>query len=136
MDLTREQVAITIAVLALAILGSHLVACILVWRRVRSWIALLVIVAVSILTQLVWFFTGAAIQLTMLWSSDARGIQYDTYFATFGLLITPCDRVPGLEDVLGPGFCNQHEPYIWVFGMAVFVLLGLAVAPVALIRHR
>ncbi len=136
MVLNPDQASIIILTLAVVIVGLHLGICVFVWRRFSPLRSCVLVFGISLLVSFLWFFTGALMQLLFLWSSDARGVQHDTYFATFNLLIYPCERIVQLSALFGPGFCDGREPYLHIFRTAVFFLLGLAVAPVALIGHQ
>ncbi|HEX8229074.1 MAG TPA: hypothetical protein VF826_07145 [Chloroflexia bacterium] len=119
-------VAILIITLATAIIGGHLAISIMIWRRLSGISAVLLMLVLSIVTSGVWFVMASIVFLSFLWSSDARGVQYQVYFATFDLLLHPCDSVAPLRSALNPDGCRTM-PYI--AGPAVFFLLSLMTSP-------
>ena len=125
MDRNSLPVAV-IVVLITAIIIGHVAISVLIWRRFSWGASLLLLIALSAVTSVIWFFTASAFFLLFLWSSDARGIQYDLYFSTFDLLIHPCSGVSRLRELLGPSLC-QISPYI--IGPIVFFIVSLLVVP-------
>jgi hypothetical protein len=124
----RNTLPVAVIVLLITvIIIEHVAISVLVWRRFSWGVSLLLLIALSAVTSVIWFFTASAFFLLFLWSSDARGIQYDLYFSTFDLLIHPCSGVPRLRELLGPSLCRISPYFIGPF--VFFIASLLVVAP-------